>query len=89
MKAARAALHGNIGRAVALEVSNWPVCTEEVQQFQYSTLNTVKPLYSGLHWDKTCIFYKQLSVTQRGSWYISDRCGTETIINATLVANYS
>ena len=30
MKAARVALHGNIGRAVVLEVSNCPVCTEEV-----------------------------------------------------------
>lgn len=37
MKAARAALHGNIGRAVVLEVSNCPVCTEEVQLFQCST----------------------------------------------------
>ena len=36
MKAARAALHGNIGRAVVLEVSNCPVYTEEVKLFQCS-----------------------------------------------------
>ena len=36
MKAAHAALHGNIGKALVLEVSNHPVCTEVVQLFHCS-----------------------------------------------------
>ena len=39
MKAARAALHGNIGKALVLEVSNPPMCTEEVQLFQCKYLS--------------------------------------------------